>query len=165
MGGAFIGYGMMLLLMLHFGASFLARRAISQELIDSSVIGIWGVINTFTEHNFMQPVSNAWSHKDMQHVSLGVLWWAGGMLGVWLSRGGKRSIVPGIIIVCSSHPASDRAEGDKSMTGFAMSAHAQSLEFSTMVTSSPLLVERTNEREGAQNLRIRINGSGIGPRD
>jgi len=54
----------------------------------------------------------------MNHVSLGVLWWAGGILGVILSRNGQRSVVPAVIIA---------------MTGFAMAGHAQSNEFSTSV--------------------------------
>ncbi|KAL8277314.1 hypothetical protein RQP46_010267 [Phenoliferia psychrophenolica] len=117
MGTAFIAYAMIMLLMMRVGAGFLMRRKVSQEYLDSWVIMVWGVINTFTMHDFFR-ASNGWSHKDMQHVSLGVLWWAGGALGIFLARNGKRNIVPAIII---------------SMTGFAMSAHAQSLEFSTNV--------------------------------
>lgn len=71
------------------------------------------------QHNFLAPNGNrGWNHKDMNHVSLGVLWWAGGILGVVLSRNGQRSVVPGIIIA---------------MTGFAMAGHAQANEFSTSV--------------------------------
>jgi hypothetical protein len=29
--------------------------------------------------------------------SQGVLWWAGGLLGIFLSRGGKRSFVPAVM--------------------------------------------------------------------
>jgi len=54
----------------------------------------------------------------MNHVSLGVLWWAAGILGIVLSRGGRRSIVPALAI---------------GMTGFAMGGHAQANEFSTSV--------------------------------
>jgi len=117
MGSAFIGYAMILLIMLRVGAGFLARKEVSQEFLDSAVIMTWGVINTFTEHDFMQKSSH-WSHRDMQHVSLGVLWWAGGALGLFLSRKGKRSVVPAIIIA---------------MTGYAMSAHVQNLEYSLMI--------------------------------
>ncbi|KAG8874619.1 hypothetical protein FRB98_008338 [Tulasnella sp. 332] len=117
MGSAFIGYGIILLIMLRVGAGFLARKGCSQEFLDSWVIMVWGIINTFTEHDFMQKSSH-WSHKDMQHVSAGVLWWAGGALGIFLSRNGKRSVVPGIVIA---------------MTGYAMSAHEQSLMFSMAV--------------------------------
>jgi hypothetical protein len=37
----------------------------------------------------MAEEAHGWSHKDMQHVSLGVVWWCGGMLGVWMGRGAK----------------------------------------------------------------------------
>lgn len=43
------------------------------------------------------------------------MWWAGGMVGIYFSRNGKRSIIPGLIIF---------------FTGFAMSAHGQSTETS-----------------------------------
>ncbi|GAA5919595.1 hypothetical protein JCM1841_001067 [Sporobolomyces salmonicolor] len=119
MGSAFIGYAMILLLMLRVGAGFLARKKMSQEYLDSWVIMLWGIVNTFTEHNFFPSSATAsWSHKDMQHVSLGVLWWAGGALGVWMGRNAKRNVMPAIIIA---------------MTGFAMANHGQALEFSTSV--------------------------------
>lgn len=117
MGSSFILYGFIMLLMLKFGASFLEKRKWSQEMIDSTVICIWGLVNTFTEHNFFGENSR-WNHKDMQHVSLGVLWVCGGALGMWLSRGARRSVVPALIIA---------------MTGLAMANHGQHLEFSTTV--------------------------------
>ncbi len=71
------------------------------------------------QHNFLSPNGNrGWNHKDMNHVSLGVLWWAAGILGVILSRGGRRSVVPALAI---------------GMTGFAMAGHAQANDFSTSV--------------------------------
>ncbi|GAA5925569.1 Ytp1p [Sporobolomyces koalae] len=117
MGSSFILYAIIMLVFLRFGAKYLARWQVSQEFLDSTVIGLWGIVNTFTEHNFFGE-GNGWSHKDMQHVSLGVLWVCGGALGMWLSRNGKRSIVPGLIIA---------------MTGLAMANHGQHLEFSTTV--------------------------------
>ncbi|SGY21349.1 BQ5605_C016g08226 [Microbotryum silenes-dioicae] len=117
MGSGFIGYGIILLVLFRLGARWLERRGCAQEMIDSWVLLVLGIVNTFTEHNFLGG-NGGWSHKDMNHVSLGVLWWAGGALGVWLSRGGRRNIVPGLLI---------------SMTGYAMSGHAQAIEFSTAV--------------------------------
>ncbi|BGP16426.1 hypothetical protein JCM10213_004018 [Rhodosporidiobolus nylandii] len=118
MGSGFIAYACILLIMLRVGAGWLARRKVSQEYLDSWVIMVWGIINTFTEHNFLKPGQSAWTHKDLQHTSLGVLWWAGGALGIFLGRKGKRNVVPAIIIA---------------MTGYAMANHGQSLEFSTDV--------------------------------
>ncbi|GAA5983554.1 hypothetical protein JCM10908_000332 [Rhodotorula pacifica] len=118
MGSAFIGYAMILLIMLRVGAGFLARKQLSQEYLDSWVIMLWGIVNTFTEHNFLAAHPTGWSHKDMQHVSLGVLWWAGGALGIFLGRKSTRNVVPAVII---------------GMTGYAMANHGQHLEFSTDV--------------------------------
>ncbi|KAK7686340.1 hypothetical protein QCA50_010564 [Cerrena zonata] len=54
----------------------------------------------------------------MQHTILGVLWWAGGALGIVLSRNNQRTVVPSVIII---------------LTGWAMSDHAQALMISTRV--------------------------------
>ncbi|KAK4048275.1 hypothetical protein OIO90_005894 [Microbotryomycetes sp. JL221] len=117
MGSAFIGYAFILLIMLRLGAEWLNKRNWSQEFLDSWVIMVWGIINTFTEHDFLS-TSGHWSHKDMQHVSLGVLWWAGGALGIFLGRNAQRNVIPGLIMT---------------MTGYAMSAHEQSTQFSTTI--------------------------------
>ncbi|WVR05371.1 hypothetical protein IAU60_002385 [Kwoniella sp. DSM 27419] len=113
MGSAFIGYAAIMVIMLNVGQRWLERTGRSQEMLDSSVIMVWGIINTFTEHH-----GGPWSHKDMQHTMLGVLWWAGGMLGIFLSRNGKRSFVPAVIII---------------MTGWGMSAHEQALMISSKI--------------------------------
>jgi hypothetical protein len=76
MGSAFIGYAVILVIMLNLGGAWLARRGCSQEMLDSSV---------------------------------------------FLSRKGKRSFVPGIIIT---------------ITGWGMSAHEQELMISSKVSVS-----------------------------
>ncbi|OCF45410.1 membrane protein [Kwoniella heveanensis CBS 569] len=113
MGSAFIGYAAIMVIMLQVGHKWLERTGRSQEMLDSSVIMVWGIINTFTEHH-----GGPWSHKDMQHTMMGVLWWAGGLLGIFLSRNGKRSFVPAVIII---------------MTGWGMSAHEQALMISSKI--------------------------------
>ncbi|WWC89779.1 uncharacterized protein L201_004705 [Kwoniella dendrophila CBS 6074] len=113
MGSAFIGYAAIMVIMLQVGHKWLERTGRSQEMLDSSVIMVWGIINTFTEHH-----GGPWTHKDMQHTMMGVLWWAGGMLGIFLSRNGKRSFVPAVIII---------------MTGWGMSAHEQALMISSKI--------------------------------
>lgn len=113
MGSSFVAYSVILLIMLKAGSGWLARRGRSQEWFDSWVICLWGLVNSFTEHH-----GGPWTHKDLQHTLLGVVWFFGGAAGIWTSRGGKRSIFPGIII---------------GITGWAMSGHAQALMLSTMV--------------------------------
>lgn len=120
MGSAFIGYGIIMTILLLVGQIWLRRSGRSQEFFDSMLIAAWGMVNTFTEHRWGQP----WAHNDIQHTSMGVIWWCAGLVGVWLSmaRGGrpKRNLIPGIVIL---------------LTGWAMSAHPQSLKLSTMVHS------------------------------
>lgn len=114
MGSAFMAYGICMLIMLNF-QPWLLRKNISQELIDSSVIMGWGLINTFTEHRW----GSDWSHKDLQHTSMGIIWFCAGIAGIFLSsRNGKpkRNVVPAAVIL---------------LTGWAMSGHAQSLLLST----------------------------------
>ncbi|KPI42466.1 Protein YTP1 [Cyphellophora attinorum] len=118
MGSAFVGYGIVMTLMLLVGQAWLRRVGRSQEFFDSIVIAAWGCVNTFTEHRWGGP----WVKNDLQHTSMGIVWWCAGLLGVWLSRSRRgaprRNILPGIVII---------------MTGWGMSAHPQELELSTMV--------------------------------
>ncbi|CUS10934.1 unnamed protein product [Tuber aestivum] len=120
MGSSFIGYGIVMVIILFAGQAWLKRTRKSQEFWDSLVITIWGFVNTFTEHRWGQE----WAHNDIQHTSMGVVWWCAGLLRLWLSRGGdgrpKRNLIPGIVIF---------------LTGYAMSAHPQHLPLSTMVHS------------------------------
>jgi len=111
MGSGFIAYGVIMAIMLLVGEAWVRRSGRSPEWWDSWVIMLWGIVNTFTEHR-----GNTWSVKDMQHTILGVLWWAGGLLGIFLARNNKRNVVPAIILI---------------LTGWAMSEHAQHLMIST----------------------------------
>jgi Protein of unknown function (Ytp1)/Domain of unknown function (DUF2427) len=117
MGSAFIGYAIVLMILLLVGQGWLRRTGKSQEFFDSLVIAAWGCVNTFTEHRWGGP----WVHNDLQHTSMGIIWWAAGLLGVWLSRGRngepKRNLIPALVIL---------------MTGWAMSSHPQSMMISTM---------------------------------
>ncbi|KAF7971184.1 hypothetical protein HWV62_21856 [Athelia sp. TMB] len=113
MGSGFIGYGIIMAILLIGGESWVRRSGRSPEFWDSWVITLWGIVNTFTEHR-----GSTWSVKDMQHTILGILWWTGGALGIYLSRNNQRNVVPGLIII---------------LTGWAMSEHAQALMLSTKV--------------------------------
>ncbi|KAG4430661.1 hypothetical protein IFR05_013858 [Cadophora sp. M221] len=118
MGSAFIGYGIILTLMMLVGQAWLKRSGRSQEFFDSALIAAWGCVNTFTEHRW----GGAWVANDIQHTTMGVIWWCAGLTGVWLSRkrdgAPKRNFVPGFVIL---------------LTGWAMSGHPQHLPLSTMV--------------------------------
>lgn len=120
MGSAFIGYGICLTILLLVGQFWLRRTGRSQEFFDSLIIAAWGCVNTFTEHRW----GEEWGHNDLQHTTMGIVWWCAGLLGMWLSRNRygrpKRNLIPAIVIL---------------MTGYAMSAHPQSLMISTMIHS------------------------------
>ncbi|KAH6915799.1 hypothetical protein BKA70DRAFT_1253808 [Coprinopsis sp. MPI-PUGE-AT-0042] len=113
MGGGFIAYGVIMAIILLVGENWVRRTGRSPDFFDSCVITAWGIVNTFTEHH-----GGPWHVKDMQHTMMGVVWWAGGILGIILSRNNQRSVVPSLILI---------------LTGWAMSGHAQALEISTMV--------------------------------
>ncbi|KAL6712813.1 hypothetical protein ACLMJK_009654 [Lecanora helva] len=118
MGSAFIGYGIILTILLLVGQVWLRHSGRSQEFLDSLLIAAWGCVNTFTEHRWGGP----WVKNDLQHTSMGIVWWCAGLLGVWLSRKRdgrpKRNLFPAMVIM---------------LTGWGMSAHPQSLELSTHV--------------------------------
>ncbi|KAE8552994.1 hypothetical protein EYB25_004373 [Talaromyces marneffei] len=120
MGSAFIAYGIVMTILLLVGQFWLRRTGRSQEFFDSAIIAVWGCINTFTEHRWGQP----WVHNDLQHTTMGIVWWCAGLLGMWLSRkrngSPKRNLIPAIVIL---------------LTGYAMSSHPQTLMLSTMVHS------------------------------
>ncbi|EDR13954.1 uncharacterized protein LACBIDRAFT_152078, partial [Laccaria bicolor S238N-H82] len=115
MGSSFIAHAIIMVIILLVGESWVRRSGRSPEWWDSWVIMIWVLraVNTFTEHD-----GGVWTVEDMQHTILGVLWWTGGILGIFLSRNNQRNVVPAVIII---------------LTGWAMSDHVQALMISTKV--------------------------------
>ncbi|ODV87871.1 hypothetical protein CANARDRAFT_193377 [[Candida] arabinofermentans NRRL YB-2248] len=91
-----------------------AGQKYSQEMYDSTMLTAWGIVNTFTEHRPWEP----WSHGDYQHTSMGIIFWACGMLGMYMSRNNKRNYMPALTLM---------------FTGYAMSGHVQKLMISTKV--------------------------------
>ncbi|KAJ1948145.1 hypothetical protein EC988_005292, partial [Linderina pennispora] len=85
MGSSFLAYGVWLLLLVRLAAPWLAKFGRSPELYDSAMIMVWGLVNTFTEHGFVEE-AHGWSHKDLQHTSLGVIWFCGGLLSTYMLR-------------------------------------------------------------------------------
>lgn len=118
MGSAFIGYGILLLILLIAGQKWLACTGRSQEFFDSATIAIWGCVNTFTEHRWGQE----WTGNDWQHTTMGIIWWCAGLAGIWLSRDiqgrPQRNLVPGFVLV---------------ITGWAFGGHPQRLAISEKV--------------------------------
>lgn len=118
MGSAFIAYGIVLTILLLNGQAMIARSGRSQEFWDSLIIALWGCVNTFTEHRWGGP----WVKNDLQHTSMGIIWWAAGLVGIWLSRDRqgrpRRNLIPSLVIL---------------MTGWAMAGHPQDLDISTHV--------------------------------
>ncbi|KAF2169944.1 hypothetical protein M409DRAFT_64357 [Zasmidium cellare ATCC 36951] len=121
MGSAFIAYGIMLTIILLNGQAWLAGTRRSQEFWDSLIITLWGFVNTFTEHRWGHP----WAKNDLDHTSIGILWFAAGLVGMWLSRDRQgrpqRNLIPAVVII---------------LTGWAMGAHPQDLMMSRLVHST-----------------------------
>lgn len=115
MGSAFVLYGFVYSLVLVIPWLRLSQASFSQDHIDSWVMCLWGIVNTFTEHRWNR---EGWSMSDYQHTIMGIIWWCGGILGIFLSRNGRRTFVPSLIII---------------FTGWAMSEHSQHLLISTKV--------------------------------
>ncbi|KAF0387748.1 putative Integral membrane protein Ytp1 [Gigaspora margarita] len=70
--------------------------------------------------NFVLRLASGWLQRKgkSQDYYDRILWYAGGTVGVYLSRNGKRNIMPALIIL---------------FTGYAMSSHAQASEISTKI--------------------------------
>ncbi|KAM7202577.1 putative ytp1-like protein [Naviculisporaceae sp. PSN 640] len=117
MGSAFIAYGIILTILLLVGQLWLRRTGRSQEFFDSVVIAAWGFVNSLTEHRW----GTEWVKNDWQHTTMGIIWFAAGLAGVWLSKdregNPQRNFIPGFVLL---------------MTGWAMSAHPQELMISAM---------------------------------
>ncbi|CCH44546.1 putative membrane protein [Wickerhamomyces ciferrii] len=115
MGTAFIGYGLFYALILVLPYFRETRHKNSQDFYDSLVMTVWGIVNTFTEHRWGR---EGWGHGDYQHTAMGIIWWSGGLLGLYLGRGGRRTWIPSLLLI---------------YTGWAMSEHNQHLAISTKV--------------------------------
>ena len=85
----------------------------SQEFWDSTVMCLWGIVNTFTEHKW----GESWSHGDYQHTSMGIIWWCGGLLGMWISRkNGTRNVIPALLLIYTGYAMSEHSSRAGPMT-------------------------------------------------
>ncbi|KAG0307746.1 hypothetical protein BGZ99_001375 [Dissophora globulifera] len=118
MGGSFWWYGGIYIAYLVGSFPGVSRP----EWYESVIMSIWGVINFSILHQW----GTRWSHADLQHTSLGLLWIGGGILSLLLeSRFNplaqfiiRKNPIPALLII---------------LTGYAMGQHAQYYVFATMV--------------------------------
>lgn len=115
MGSAFVLYGFLYAAVLVIPWLRNNESKYSQDFYDSCAMCWWGIVNTFTEHRWGR---EDWGHGDYQHTAMGIIWWSGGLVGMYLSRNGGRTFIPGLLII---------------FTGWAMSEHTQKLIISTKV--------------------------------
>ncbi|KAF9431396.1 hypothetical protein BGZ76_000364 [Entomortierella beljakovae] len=118
MGGSFWWYGGIYLAYLVGSFPSVSRP----EWYETVVMTVWGVINFSILHQW----GTRWSHADLQHTSLGLLWIGGGVLSLFIeSRFNplaqftiRKNPIPALLII---------------LTGYAMGQHAQYYVFATMV--------------------------------
>lgn len=118
MGGSFWWYGGIYIAYLVGSFPGVTRP----EKIESLVMTVWGVINFTALHQW----GTRWSHSDLQHTSLGMLWFAGGLLSLLLESQYsplaqfmiRKNPIPAILII---------------LTGYAMGQHAQYYMFATRI--------------------------------
>ncbi|KAG0343670.1 hypothetical protein BG004_005098 [Podila humilis] len=92
------------------------------EWYESVVMTVWGVINFSILHQW----GTRWSHADLQHTSLGLLWVGGGVLSLLIESkfnplaqfSIRKNPIPAILII---------------LTGFAMGQHSQYYVFATTI--------------------------------
>ncbi|KAG0218005.1 hypothetical protein BGX33_008866 [Mortierella sp. NVP41] len=118
MGGSFWWYGGIYIAYLVGSFPGVTRP----EKYESLVMTVWGVINFAALHQW----GTRWSHSDLQHTSLGMLWVAGGLLSLLLES--KYSPLSQFIIGKNPLPAILII-----LTGYAMGQHAQYYMFATLI--------------------------------
>ncbi|SMN19758.1 similar to Saccharomyces cerevisiae YNL237W YTP1 Probable type-III integral membrane protein of unknown function, has regions of similarity to mitochondrial electron transport proteins [Maudiozyma saulgeensis] len=115
MGSSFVLYGFIYSMVLQVPWLRNSTSSYSQDYIDSWIMCLYGIVNTFTEHRWGR---EEWFMHDYQHTAMGIIWWAGGILGIYLGRNNKRTFIPSLLII---------------FTGWSMTQHSQRLIISTKV--------------------------------
>ncbi|OZJ05279.1 hypothetical protein BZG36_01930 [Bifiguratus adelaidae] len=113
------------------------KTMFSFEMIETSLIFIYGITNTWMEH-FGE--NDAWSHKDFEHASLAFMWWWMGLAGILVESKAIRRCLDGIT---STNPAGQSTDRRLSLnpfpgltillTGVSMGNHHQMTETGTRV--------------------------------
>lgn len=100
----------------------------SFEMIESCLIFIYGITNTWMEH-FGQ--DSAWTHKDLEHASLAFMWWWCGLIGILVeSRAIRRLLERSSTSTLSLNPFPAITV---LMTGISMGNHHQDTAYSTNI--------------------------------
>lgn len=123
------------------------------EFVESTVIFIYGITNTWMER-FGVPAGSPFSTKEVQHISIAVMFWFAGLVGMgieskrirrWLSapaaliaasvdhsvaQMGSMTVAPPVQYLASFNPFPALVIG---VTGAAMSAHAQVYLFQVQI--------------------------------
>ncbi|GAA5947934.1 hypothetical protein JCM3765_007036 [Sporobolomyces pararoseus] len=152
-GSVFLWYGLLTFARYCGGMSALGwawnRRpsgsGFSAEFVESFVIFFYGSTNTWMER---MGKTGAYSVKDVQHISIAVMFWAAGSLGMLLESRTVRSWLATPATRASSQDHSQIAQPASSsfsfnpfpalvigVTGIAMSAHHQTYQFQVEVHS------------------------------
>ncbi|KAF2633143.1 integral membrane protein [Macroventuria anomochaeta] len=115
-GGIFFGYGLLTLgrwmgAFADFGWAWNVkppmevvgrRRAAipSAEWTESFVIFLYGCINVFLEH--LAAWGNAWTAQDLEHVSISIMFFGGGLLGMIIESSKMRDLINGSVASAQS---------------------------------------------------------------
>ncbi|KAJ5781858.1 uncharacterized protein N7518_010341 [Penicillium psychrosexuale] len=79
----------------------------SAEATESFVIFLYGATNVFLEH--LSGAGKAWSATDLEHVSISVLFFGGGLAGMLFESTWIRELVNNTILQTPAHGTSDEA--------------------------------------------------------
>ncbi|KAH7916314.1 hypothetical protein BJ138DRAFT_996237 [Hygrophoropsis aurantiaca] len=122
-----------------------AGEYVSAEFVESLVIFLYGITNTWMERFGTQP-GDPYTTKQVQHISIAVMFWFAGIVGMgieskrvrgWLASTAAASAGPSASLI--TEPPTYRASFNPfpalviGVTGVAMSAHAQTYLFQVQI--------------------------------
>lgn len=109
----------------------------SFEMIESSLIFVYGITNTWMEH-FGQ--DSAWTHKDLEHASLAFMWWWCGLIGILVESRAIRRLLERTILTKTNTQAPSHGYSLNPFpaitvifTGASMGLHTQETAYSTNI--------------------------------
>ncbi|KZO92141.1 hypothetical protein CALVIDRAFT_487969 [Calocera viscosa TUFC12733] len=113
----------------------------SAEMVESFVVFLYGAMNTWMERFGSEPGS-PYSTKEIQHISIAVMFWFAGLTGMALESNFVRRMLSKPALVQTGHPESEVPQPPSyrgsfnpfpamcvGITGMAMSAHHQTYLF------------------------------------